>query len=1200
LKITLQGKIMKRLIDYSSCFRILKGGKVSLVVSAMLGGATISFAAPTGGAVTSGTANISQSGTVTNITQSTSKASINWQSFSIASNETVNFIQPNSSSITLNRVIGNERSVIDGVLNANGQVWLLNSNGVLFGKNASINTAGLLATTAQLSDTDFQNENYNFKNATANSVINEGTITIKDSGSVILASNEVRNSGTIKAVKGKVHLVGTDSYSLNLNGNSLVNLKIDKGVLDAMVENSGHIIADGGEIYLTTNAVNELLKGVVNNTGIIEANSLDGLAGHVEIFAHGGTASIDGTIEAQGGFVETSAKDLGVKSTAQIKTAHWLIDPVNIIISSAGEDDLSGAAINAIAIENALTTGDVELQADEDITVNQDISWEEATRLTLNAGTSIFINSEITALNNNGQLALYYSQYAEDGVPDDDYYINAPINLKAGDNFFTRKGNAESNEITWRVITDADAMQNMDLSDTSNYALGTDLDFDGINWTSIGTLGDKFSGNFEGFNHTISNLTINRPTEDYIGLFGVTATDSTIKNLGLINVDITGSSHIGAIAAQNGGTIFNAYSTGTVKSNGSYVGGLVAENFGDIEDSYSFVNVEGSSLTVGGLVGQNGGGNIKLSFATGDVIASSATYVGGLVGLNEANIEDSFALGNVTGKEAVGGFVGQQTSTGTITTSYSTGKVIGTVSSKTGGFLGVNFEYNNNGNYGTITNSYWDSDSSEQSIGIGTSNNSGTIQTVNAVKSSTETVNAFNQATYASFDFINDWYIIEGDTRPMLRSMHTKYITNQYQLQLMNMDLSADYTLKNDIDLSNTKTKQSDIWNIAKGWSPIGISSNRFTGTFNGGENIIKNMYINRSSTTNNGFFGYTGTNSTISNIGVTNADITGFQNVGVLVGTSNSTIKNSYSTGEVTGRYFIGGLVGDNNTEGSILYSYSNANVNIIDSSAGGLVGVNNAYISDSYATGDVIGINNLGGLVGINRETCMIENSYSIGTISGTGERLGGLIGLDTIGEDTNSFWDITTSGQATSDGGTGKTTQEMKNITTFSEEGWDISDDGSGVSKYPYLENGAWKIGVVGTSSSASSSSNTTTTQQEKVADIITPILNGTRTVVNVPQIKTPQAVSPAPRVQAQTTMAANMELGNARIVSTANVGEQPSQVVSLGELQQANSVAGAGTEVRVPLSQNSIVDLVNGGVNLPAGVDQQFFVVANDEN
>ncbi|MGD9555351.1 MAG: filamentous hemagglutinin N-terminal domain-containing protein, partial [Arcobacteraceae bacterium] len=275
---------MKMHPDYKSCFKILKGGKISLVVSALLGATTISFAAPSGGVVTSGSATISQNGTTTNINQSTQKATINWQKFSVASNETVNFNQPNVNSITLNRVIGNEKSIINGALNANGQVWILNSNGVLFGKNASINTAGLLATTAQLSDMDFNAGNYHFKNATANSVINEGTITISDAGSVILASNEVRNQGTIKAIKGKVHLVGSSEYTINLNGNSLVNLKVNKGVLDALVENSGHIIADGGEIYLTTNAVNELLKGVVNNTGVIEANSLDGLTGHVELF----------------------------------------------------------------------------------------------------------------------------------------------------------------------------------------------------------------------------------------------------------------------------------------------------------------------------------------------------------------------------------------------------------------------------------------------------------------------------------------------------------------------------------------------------------------------------------------------------------------------------------------------------------------------------------------------------------------------------------------------------------------------------------------------------------------------------------------------------------------------------------------------------------------------------------------------------
>jgi len=194
---------MKSLIDFSSRFRILKGGKISLVVSAMLGSVVIANAAPSGGTVTSGSAKISQNGSVTTINQSTSKASINWTNFSIASDETVNFVQPNSSSITLNRVIGNEKSIIDGALNANGQVWILNSNGILFNSTAKVNTAGILATTAELSDEDFNAGNYNFKNSTSNSVINLGTIEVSDAGSVVLASNEVQNEGTIKAVRGK-------------------------------------------------------------------------------------------------------------------------------------------------------------------------------------------------------------------------------------------------------------------------------------------------------------------------------------------------------------------------------------------------------------------------------------------------------------------------------------------------------------------------------------------------------------------------------------------------------------------------------------------------------------------------------------------------------------------------------------------------------------------------------------------------------------------------------------------------------------------------------------------------------------------------------------------------------------------------------------------------------------------------------------
>jgi len=164
--------------DYSSRFRILKGGKISLVVSALLAGLSVTsaIASPTGGVVTSGSATISQSGTTTNITQSTSKATINWNNFSIAGNETVNFNQPNVNSITLNRVVGNERSVIDGALNANGQVWILNSNGVLFNSTARVNTAGLLATTKNISDVDFNSGNYKFTGSSTATIINMGTI----------------------------------------------------------------------------------------------------------------------------------------------------------------------------------------------------------------------------------------------------------------------------------------------------------------------------------------------------------------------------------------------------------------------------------------------------------------------------------------------------------------------------------------------------------------------------------------------------------------------------------------------------------------------------------------------------------------------------------------------------------------------------------------------------------------------------------------------------------------------------------------------------------------------------------------------------------------------------------------------------------------------------------------------------------------
>jgi filamentous hemagglutinin family protein len=198
----------------------------------------LAYAAPTGGQVVSGSSAIYQNGSVTDINQSSQKTAINWQSFSINPSETVNFNQPNTSAIALNRVIGNEKSLIQGALNANGKVFLVNSNGVMFTKGAKVNVGGLVASTLDITDEDFNKGNYVFQgNGQGNGqVINMGKIKAADGGYVALLGDQVRNEGVIVASKGTVSLNGAKKATLNFNGDSLVDVSIDEGTLNALVE----------------------------------------------------------------------------------------------------------------------------------------------------------------------------------------------------------------------------------------------------------------------------------------------------------------------------------------------------------------------------------------------------------------------------------------------------------------------------------------------------------------------------------------------------------------------------------------------------------------------------------------------------------------------------------------------------------------------------------------------------------------------------------------------------------------------------------------------------------------------------------------------------------------------------------------------------------------------------------------------------
>ncbi|RNI14918.1 hypothetical protein EFE42_02805, partial [Methanohalophilus sp. RSK] len=260
-------------------------------------------------------------------------------------------------------------------------------------------------------------------------------------------------------------------------------------------------------------------------------------------------------------------------------------------------------------------------------------------------------------------------------------------------------------------------------------------------------------------------------------------------------------------------------------------------------------------------------------------------------------------------------------------------------------------------------------------------------------------------------------------------------ITDVNQLQEMNAKLSANYTLMNDIDASETST-----WNSGAGFEPIGDYTNKFTGTFDGNGSVISNLYINRPSAFNVGLFGVIGSAS-VSNVSLEDVNVAGSDYVGGLVGANTGTINQSYSTGIVTGSgYLTGGLVGENT--GTINQSYSTCNV-IGDGMVGGLIGQNNdGLVIQSYSTGNVTGEIEVGGLIG-TISFGLVDQCYSTGNVTGS-DYVGGLIGNED-GDVTQSYWDMNTSGQTSSEKGIGRTTENMtypyNSDTTYVD--WDFTN-------------------------------------------------------------------------------------------------------------------------------------------------------------
>ncbi|MGE4109922.1 MAG: filamentous hemagglutinin N-terminal domain-containing protein, partial [Burkholderiales bacterium] len=409
---------------------------MALAVATCFSG-SLAIANPVNPTVVSGSASFAQAGNILNITNS-HNAIINWGGFSIGVNELTKFIQPSALSAVLNRVTGQDPSAILGALQSNGRVFIINPNGITFGAGAQIDVAGLVASTLNMSDSDFLAGRMRFTDgANAGNVVNQGSIT---GGSVYMVGKAVSNEGLITSPNGEVVLAAGNSVELVNPGTP--NLRVEIVAPDNEARNLGTIAAEAGRIGI--------YAGLIKQGGLISADSAVASGGRIllkstksttleegsvtsakgtsggEILVLSdmseGTTTVAGTLDASatvgnGGFVETSAANVKVADSARVKTlggasgqsGKWLIDPNDFYISAYGGD------ISGTVLSDNLAYGGIEIMSDDGayggsgaIYVNDNVTWTSSNTLTLTAvGDILFGVSSGTALDGaNGGVVL--------------------------------------------------------------------------------------------------------------------------------------------------------------------------------------------------------------------------------------------------------------------------------------------------------------------------------------------------------------------------------------------------------------------------------------------------------------------------------------------------------------------------------------------------------------------------------------------------------------------------------------------------------------------------------------------------------------------------------------------------------------------------------------------------------------------------
>lgn len=513
------------------------------------------------------------------ITQTTKQLITNWQSFGIAGNESVQLLQP-AQGVALFRVVGSESSQIFGSLSATGSLFLINPNGVLFGQSAQVDVGSLVATNMNISNTNFLNGRYQFNaDGSTGNVINQGMIKATDGGYIVLLGNEVKNSGSLAADNGSVVLGSAQSAMLDFYGNGLVKAKLSGDALNALVEQTGAIQADGGAVQLATNS----RSSAVNVSGLVQANSLVERNGVIRL--EGGDnakVSVSGKLNAVGNQIDTKGGDIEVTGEQVALFKGTKLDASG---HSGGGKILVGGDYQGknTQVQNARTT-----YVDQDATILADANVHG------DGGRVIVWADEITR---------YYGG------------ISAKGGVNGGNGGFAEVSGKRLLNFLGKV--DLSASQGTGghlLLDPTNITLSTGADSNTTGFTPPADINEAFADD-AGLN-SVFNVNAG-------GSFAGIAAGSTITLQATNNITVSNTFNVAtATGSANNSLVLQA------NNNIAVNGAVTTSGTGSITMNANADNVGGGNLTIGANITSQSGGitltGANISRSAGSIVATGA------------------------------------------------------------------------------------------------------------------------------------------------------------------------------------------------------------------------------------------------------------------------------------------------------------------------------------------------------------------------------------------------------------------------------------------------------------------------------------------------------------------------------------------------------------------------------------------------